>query len=150
MNILLLFMIHKSYSFKIMRNNISILKSCVICKYIIWTWCARFGKILLLVGICLQVQIIFLFSFIRFYVDIKQQIRLIEKGVLLKDSRFIQRVVRSLTTIRKRLNNSVLRRLVNIYVSQPNFASRDSLLKVANELFGFQIVCFSFQIVVKF
>lgn len=83
-------------------------------------------------------------------IDIKQQIRLIEKGVLLKDSRFIQRVVRSLTTIRKRLNNSVLRRLVNIYVSQPNFASRDSLLKVANELFGFQIVCFSFQIVVKF
>lgn len=47
-------------------------------------------------------------------VDIREQLKLIEKGVLQRESRFINRALRKLLSIRKRLNDTVLRRLLMV------------------------------------
>lgn len=47
--------------------------------------------------------------------DIKQQVHLIEKSVQLKDPRFAARVLRALTSTRKRLNVAVLTATINGY-----------------------------------
>lgn len=47
-------------------------------------------------------------------VDIREQLKLIEKGVSQKESRFINRALRKLLSIRKRLNDTVLRRLLMV------------------------------------
>lgn len=47
--------------------------------------------------------------------DIKQQVHLIEKSVQSKDPRFAARVLRALTTTRKRLNVAVLTAIINGY-----------------------------------
>lgn len=55
-----------------------------------------------------------LFSLI-FSIDIKEQVRTIEKGVNAKEPRYILRVLRGLASTRKRLNEDVLRRLIHFY-----------------------------------
>lgn len=60
--------------------------------------------------------------------DIKQQVHLIEKSVQLKDARFSARVLRALTTTRKRLNDDVLIALVNGYYSYPAGATEKTKL----------------------
>lgn len=63
--------------------------------------------------------------------DIRDQIRLIEKGVICKEPRFILRVLRTIPSTRKKLNVLVLKSLLNqIYPIQ----ERDNLLKFFNEL----------------
>ena len=47
--------------------------------------------------------------------DIRDQLRLVERGVAQKDPRYISRAVRSLQSLRKRTNDSVLRRLAVAY-----------------------------------
>lgn len=47
-------------------------------------------------------------------VDIREQLKFIEKGVSQKESRFINRALRKLLSIRKRLNDTVLRRLLMV------------------------------------
>lgn len=54
--------------------------------------------------------------------DIKQHVHLIEKSVQLKDARFSARVLRSLTTTRRKLNEDVLIALVNGYYSSASAA----------------------------
>lgn len=54
--------------------------------------------------------------------DLKQQVHLIEKSVQLKDPRFVARVLRSLTTTRKKLNKDVLAALINGYFT---YSSQD-------------------------
>lgn len=47
--------------------------------------------------------------------DIKEQCRLIERGEGMKETRQINRVLRSLVTIRRKINNNVMWRLINFY-----------------------------------
>ena len=53
-------------------------------------------------------------DYIDTFVDIREQLKLIEKGVSQKESRFINRALRKLLSIRKRLNDTVLRRLLMV------------------------------------
>ena len=59
--------------------------------------------------------------------EIREQIRLIEKGVHTKESRFILRVLRSLPNTRRKLNNSILRSITYIIISG---AERESILSL--------------------
>lgn len=52
--------------------------------------------------------------------DLKQQVHLIEKSVQVKDPRFVARVLRALTTTRKKLNKDVLIALINGYFTSPS------------------------------
>lgn len=57
--------------------------------------------------------------------DLKQQVHLIEKSVQMKDSRFASRVLRTLPSTRKKLNNAVLIALINgFYTSTSNDKSK--------------------------
>jgi len=47
--------------------------------------------------------------------DIRENIKLIERGIHSKETRYLIRVMRSLFSTRKRLNDSVLKRLINYY-----------------------------------
>lgn len=47
--------------------------------------------------------------------DIKEQVRTIEKAVNAKETRLILRVLRTLATTRKRLTENVLKRLISFY-----------------------------------
>lgn len=47
--------------------------------------------------------------------DLKQQVHLIEKSVQMKDPRFVSRVLRTLPSTRKKINNNVLVALINGY-----------------------------------
>lgn len=74
------------------------------------------------------------FSIIYFHFsDIKEHLVFIEKSVTSKEPRFTLRVVRSLVSIRKRLNAKILRKVVaHFYVhSTPQ---RDSLLAFIDEV----------------
>lgn len=55
------------------------------------------------------------------FLDIKDHCKAIERGENTKEPRFINRVLRSLITTRKRLNAVVLSRLVNYYFVNPAF-----------------------------
>ncbi len=62
--------------------------------------------------------------------DVREQVRLIEKGVAQKEPRFINRALRSLTSLRKKTNNSVLRRLVMTYYPTGELSVKFSLMHV--------------------
>lgn len=47
--------------------------------------------------------------------DIREQVKNIEKAVSSKEPRFITRALRSIVTLRRKLNNSVLRRSISAY-----------------------------------
>lgn len=47
--------------------------------------------------------------------DIRENIKLIERGIQTKETRYLIRVMRSLFSTRKRLNDPVLKRLINYY-----------------------------------
>ena len=49
---------------------------------------------------------------ILYYVDIREHLKLVEKGVSHKESRYINRALRGIAAVRKRLNDAVLRRLL--------------------------------------
>ncbi len=59
--------------------------------------------------------------------DIKEQVRTIEKAVNSKEPRYILRVLRALASTRKRLNEDVIRRLI-IYYYGVNSSEREILL----------------------
>ena len=59
-------------------------------------------------------------------IDIREQLKLIEKGVSQKESRFINRALRKLLSVRKRLNDTVLRRLLML-TFPPGMCSRMSV-----------------------
>ena len=63
--------------------------------------------------------------------DIRENIKHIEKSVSTKEPRFLLRALRSLVTIRKRLNANVLRRLVNAYAQS---SQKEALLKLIPEV----------------
>lgn len=50
-----------------------------------------------------------------FVLDIRENIKLIERGIQTKETRYLIRVMRSLFSTRKRLNDPVLKRLINYY-----------------------------------
>ena len=50
-----------------------------------------------------------------FFVDIREQVKLLEKSVANKDFRYALRVLRCLAHTRRKINSNVLRRLVNGY-----------------------------------
>ena len=58
---------------------------------------------------------LFELNFCFIFIDIKEQVRTIEKAVNSKEPRLILRVLRGLATTRKRLNEDVLRRLILFY-----------------------------------
>lgn len=47
---------------------------------------------------------------INFFLDIREHVRHIEKGVATKEPRFIYRAIRALVTVRRKLNPNVLRK----------------------------------------
>ena len=50
-----------------------------------------------------------------YYTDIREQMKLIEKGVNQKEPRYIHRAVRSLQSLRKKVTDPIMRRVVSIY-----------------------------------
>lgn len=61
--------------------------------------------------------------------DIRENIRLIERGIQSKETRYIIRVMRTLFSTRKRLNDPVLKRLINYYYITANVqADKEFLL----------------------
>ena len=63
-------------------------------------------------------------------IDIKEQVRTIEKAVSSKEPRYILRVLRALASTRKRLNEDVIRRLILFYYGS-NSSEREILLGFA-------------------
>lgn len=64
--------------------------------------------------------------------ELKEHAKQIEKGVIVKEPRFILRILRSLPATRKNVNSTVLRRVINTYYnSVPN--QRDALLAYIEE-----------------
>jgi hypothetical protein len=70
---------------------------------------------------------------IKFLLDIKEQVRTIEKAVSSKEPRYILRVLRALATTRKRLNEDVIRRLILFYYGS-NLSEREILLGFAQSV----------------
>lgn len=66
------------------------------------------------------------------YEDIREQLKSVERGVTQKEPRFVNRAVRSLQSLRKRTNDSLLRKLVMIYYP-PASPLRDPLLSFLEE-----------------
>ncbi|KAI1290220.1 26S proteasome non-ATPase regulatory subunit 3 [Halotydeus destructor] len=64
--------------------------------------------------------------------EVREHAKLIEKSVNTKEPRFQLRVVRSLVTIRKKLNFKVLRKILNGYYTH-NAAARDLLIAYTEE-----------------
>lgn len=64
------------------------------------------------------------------WIDLKEQVRTIEKAVNSKEPRYILRVLRALATTRKRLNEDVIRRLILFYYGV-NSSERELLLGFA-------------------
>jgi hypothetical protein len=75
---------------------------------------------------CLPTECTRLFS-LSLSPDIKEQVRSIEKAVNTKEPRFILRVLRGLATTRKRLSETVIRRLIQFYYGS-NSSEREVLL----------------------
>lgn len=67
---------------------------------------------------------------IEISIDIKEQVRTIEKAVNSKEPRYILRVLRALASTRKRLNEDVVRRLILFYYGV-NSSEREILLGFA-------------------
>ncbi|XP_035658696.1 26S proteasome non-ATPase regulatory subunit 3-like [Branchiostoma floridae] len=65
--------------------------------------------------------------------DIREQVKLIEKGVNGKEPRFVSRVLWSFSATRRRLNHSVLRRLINAYFPSTNMAAKEALQQYLDE-----------------
>lgn len=64
-----------------------------------------------------------------FSLDIKDNIKFLEKGVTTKESRFIVRVLRTLVATRKRLNDQVLKKLINnVYIQNQYQNDKEFLL----------------------
>lgn len=59
--------------------------------------------------------------------DIRENVRQIEKGVTTKEARFITRILRTLSTIRKRINVNVLTSIINGFYTH-SISERDILL----------------------
>ena len=76
------------------------------------------------------------------YLDIREQVRFIEKGLLTKDMRFIARVARMLSKTRKHLSANVLRRALSIYLPSIQSSEADcrSLLAFVPESSGVENV----------
>ena len=66
-------------------------------------------------------------------IDIKEQVRTIEKAVNSKEPRFILRVLRGLASTRKRLNEDVIRRLILFYYGSSSI-EREILLGFAQSV----------------
>ena len=68
-----------------------------------------------------------------FCLDIKEQVRTIEKAVNSKEPRYILRVLRGLASTRKRLNEDIIRRLILFYYGS-NSSEREVLLGFAQSV----------------
>lgn len=64
--------------------------------------------------------------------DIREQIKHIEKSVSTKEPRFMSRALRALVSIRRKLNHTVLRKLIGAYFPSTNTA-KEELLKFIDE-----------------
>lgn len=52
--------------------------------------------------------------------DIKENVKSIEKGIQQKENRYLIRVMRTIFSIRKRLNDSILKKVLNNYYTSQN------------------------------
>lgn len=65
--------------------------------------------------------------------DIREHVRHVEKAVATKEPRYMSRVIRGLVTVRRRLNQTILRKLLHGYlVSQTTI--RDELTQFLDEV----------------
>ena len=64
--------------------------------------------------------------------DVREQVRHIEKGVSAKEPRFISRSLRALVNIRRKMNNNVLRKAFNGYHGAST--AKDPLLAYLTEV----------------
>jgi 26S proteasome regulatory subunit N3 len=64
--------------------------------------------------------------------DVREQLKLIERGVSQKEQRYISRALRSLPSLRKKLNDNVMRRLVSLLLPQAS-PVRETLLQYLTE-----------------
>ncbi len=60
--------------------------------------------------------------------DIREQLKSIERGVTQKEPRFINRAVRSLQSLRKKANDNVLRKLLMTYYPPSKQAQHSSIM----------------------
>lgn len=77
-----------------------------------WNWCQFRGQ--------------FLISYFSYLLDIKDQLKQIEKSVVNKEPRYLSRVLRSLGSTRKKLNDTILSNLLSTFSQSGkyvNFAS---------------------------
>ncbi|MCL4134321.1 UNVERIFIED_CONTAM: hypothetical protein GTU68_029957, partial [Idotea baltica] len=66
--------------------------------------------------------------------DLKDQVRLVERSVTTKESRFVLRVLRSLPSTRRKLTPTVLRKIINMYYSRPeNKTDKETILQFIEE-----------------
>ncbi|KAB7497536.1 putative 26S proteasome non-ATPase regulatory subunit 3 [Armadillidium nasatum] len=66
--------------------------------------------------------------------DLKDQIRLVERSVTTKESRFVLRVLRSLPSTRKKLTANILRKIISMYYSRPeNKQDKEQILQFIEE-----------------
>ena len=66
------------------------------------------------------------------YEDIREHLKLVEKGVSHKESRYINRALRGIAAVRKRLNDAVLRRLL-ITTFPPGSTTKSILMPFLEE-----------------
>ena len=78
---------------------------------------------------------------ITYSTDIRENIKHIEKSVNTKEPRFLLRALRTLVTLRKRLNANVIRRIVNAYVQS---SQKEALLKLIPEVYIITYILFSY------
>lgn len=67
--------------------------------------------------------------------DIKEYVKYIEKAVSTKEPRFMSRVARGINSIRHRLNQNILRRLLQGYIQAPSQSGvREDLMAFLDEV----------------
>lgn len=66
--------------------------------------------------------------------DIKEYVRQIEKSVLSKEPRYMSRVMRSLVNVRRRLNQTILRKLFQGYMIT-QAVQRDELIAFLDQVY---------------
>lgn len=61
--------------------------------------------------------------------DIRENVKHLERGIQSKETRHLIRVMRTLFSTRKRLNDPVLKRLINYYYITPNVQNDKEFLQ---------------------
>lgn len=67
--------------------------------------------------------------------DIREQMKLIEKGVNQKEPRYVHRAVRCLQSLRKKANDAILRKVVSVYFPPSKMVMVHAMCTVCSTFF---------------